>query len=151
MQIKTLLHNKGFALSLVLKVRVSGTRKWPIHQAKKSVGPVCLTRALNIQIRIRQNTYSNRAIGKTIRFVKELSLAIIVSSSVDWYDHFWSTACCMSLAAQVASRYAQWREVRLHLITGTPNDLILQNNCYKAANLYYLEISKAPERLKISG
>ena len=39
----------------------------------------------------------------------------------------------------------------VHLITGTPNDLILQNNCYKAANLYYLEISKAPERLKISG
>ena len=76
MQIKTLLHSKGFALSLVLKVRVSGTRKWPIHQAKKSVGPVCLTRALNIHIRIRQNTYSNRAIGKTIRFVKELSLAI---------------------------------------------------------------------------
>ena len=27
---KTHFHNKGFALSLVLKVRVSGTRKWPI-------------------------------------------------------------------------------------------------------------------------
>ena len=66
MQIKNLLHSKGFALSLVLKVRVSGTRKWPIH----------LTRALNIHIRIRQNTHSNLAIGKTIRFVKELSLAI---------------------------------------------------------------------------
>ena len=76
MQIKTLLYSKGFAVSLVLKVRVSGTRKWPIHQAKKAVSPVCLTRALNIHIRIRQNTHSNRAIGKTIRFVKELSLAI---------------------------------------------------------------------------
>ena len=27
---KTHFHNKGFALSLVLKVRVFGTRKWPI-------------------------------------------------------------------------------------------------------------------------
>ena len=26
---KTHFHNKGFALSLVLKVRVFGTRKWP--------------------------------------------------------------------------------------------------------------------------
>ena len=76
MQIQTLLHSKGFALSPVSKVRVSGTRKWPIHQAKTSVGPVCLTRALNIHIRIRQNTHSNRCIGKTLRFVKELSLAI---------------------------------------------------------------------------
>ena len=76
MQIQTLLHSKGFAFSPVLKVRVSGTRKWPIHQAKKSVSPVCLTRALNIHIRIRQKTHSNRAIGKTIRLVKELSLAI---------------------------------------------------------------------------
>ena len=76
MQIKTLLNSKGFAFSSVLKVRVSGTRKWPIHQAKKSVGSVCLTRSLNIHIRIRQNTHSNRTVGKTIRFVKELSLAI---------------------------------------------------------------------------
>ena len=76
MQIQTHLHSKGFAFSPVLKVRVSGTRKWPIHQAKKSVGQVRLTHALNIHIRIRQNSHSNRAIGKTIRFVKELSLAI---------------------------------------------------------------------------
>ena len=27
---KTHFHNKGFALSLVLKVRVFGTQKWPI-------------------------------------------------------------------------------------------------------------------------
>ena len=27
---KTHFHNKGFALSLVLKVRGVGTRKWPI-------------------------------------------------------------------------------------------------------------------------
>ena len=27
---KTHFHNKGFALSLVLKVRFFGTRKWPI-------------------------------------------------------------------------------------------------------------------------
>ena len=46
MQIKILLHSKGFALSPVLKVSVSGPRKWPTHQAKKSEGPVCLTRAL---------------------------------------------------------------------------------------------------------
>ena len=76
MQIKILLHSKGFALSPVLKVSVSGPRKWPTHQAKKSEGPVCLTRALNIHIRIRQNTHGNRVIGKTIRFVKELSLVI---------------------------------------------------------------------------
>ena len=30
---KTHFHNKGFALSLVLKVRVFGTRKWPIFKA----------------------------------------------------------------------------------------------------------------------
>ena len=94
MQIKTLLHSKGFALSLVLKVRVSGTRKWPIHQAKKSVGPVCLTRALNIHIPIRQNTYSNRAIGKTIRFVKELSLAI-------------RTICAICTNGEFLSRFGQ--------------------------------------------
>ena len=28
---KTHFHNKGFALSLVLKVRFFGTRKWPIY------------------------------------------------------------------------------------------------------------------------
>ena len=28
---KTLFHNKGFALSLVLKARFFGTRKWPIE------------------------------------------------------------------------------------------------------------------------
>ena len=28
---KTHFHNKGFALSLVLKVRFFGTRKWPIE------------------------------------------------------------------------------------------------------------------------
>ena len=28
---KTNFHNKGFALSLVLKVRFFGTRKWPIQ------------------------------------------------------------------------------------------------------------------------
>ena len=60
MQMKTLLHSKGFALSPVLKVRVSGPRKWPTHQAKKSEGPVCLTRALNIHVRIRQNTHTDR-------------------------------------------------------------------------------------------
>ena len=31
---KTHFHNKGFALSLVLKVRFFGTRKWPIHRIK---------------------------------------------------------------------------------------------------------------------
>ena len=30
---KTHFHNKGFALSLVLKVRFFGTRKWPIFRA----------------------------------------------------------------------------------------------------------------------
>ena len=29
---KTHFHNKGFALTVVLKVRVFGTRKWPIPQ-----------------------------------------------------------------------------------------------------------------------
>ena len=29
--IKTHFHNKGFALSLVLKVKLFGTRKWPIE------------------------------------------------------------------------------------------------------------------------
>ena len=106
-----------------------------LHSDCASVGPLCHTRVLNIHIRIRQNTHTNHTIGKRIRFVKEtfrfVQFVRIVSSSVEWYDHFWSTACCISLAAQVASRNAQWREVRLHLITGTPNDLMLHNNCYK--------------------
>ena len=36
---KSHFHNKGFALSLVLKVRFFGTRKWPIPQAKMSPIP----------------------------------------------------------------------------------------------------------------
>ena len=32
---KTYFHNKGFALSLVLKVRFFGTRKWPIAFEQK--------------------------------------------------------------------------------------------------------------------
>ena len=28
---KTHFHTEGFALSLVLKVRAFGTRKWPVH------------------------------------------------------------------------------------------------------------------------
>ena len=36
---KTHFHNKGFALSLVLKLRFFGTRKWPIPQAKMSPIP----------------------------------------------------------------------------------------------------------------
>ena len=106
-----------------------------LHSDGAPVGPLCHTRVLNIHIRIRQNTHTNRTIGKRIRFVKEtfrfVQFVRIVSPSVDLYDHSWSTACCISLAAQVASRNAQWREVRLHLITGTPNDLMLQNSCYK--------------------
>ena len=31
---KTHFHNKGFALSLVLKVRFFGTRKWPIREGE---------------------------------------------------------------------------------------------------------------------
>ena len=34
---KTHFHNKGFALSLVLKMRFFGTRKWPIILAGKGV------------------------------------------------------------------------------------------------------------------
>ena len=33
---KTHFHNKGFALSLVLKVRFFGTRKWPIKRVAVS-------------------------------------------------------------------------------------------------------------------
>ena len=32
---KTHFHNKGFALSLVLKVRFFGTRKWPIQYGRR--------------------------------------------------------------------------------------------------------------------
>ena len=32
---KTHFHNKGFALSLVLKVRFFGTRKWPVKAASE--------------------------------------------------------------------------------------------------------------------
>ena len=34
---KTYFHNKGFALSLVLKVRFFGTRKWPISVGKSDL------------------------------------------------------------------------------------------------------------------
>ena len=40
---KTHFHNKGFALSLVLKVRFFGTRKWPIrtrdHGSRDQIPP----------------------------------------------------------------------------------------------------------------
>ena len=35
---KTHFHNKGFALSLVLKVKLFGTRKWPISFNLTNVG-----------------------------------------------------------------------------------------------------------------
>ena len=35
---KTHFHNKGFALSLVLKVRFFGTRKWPIQHNQHCLG-----------------------------------------------------------------------------------------------------------------
>ena len=34
---KTHFHNKGFALSLVLKVKLLGTRKWPITSDRARV------------------------------------------------------------------------------------------------------------------
>ena len=34
---KTHFHNKGFALSLILKVRFFGTRKWPIVLLEQSI------------------------------------------------------------------------------------------------------------------
>ena len=75
-----------------------------LHGDCASVGPLCHTRVLNMHRRIRQNTHSNRTIGKRIRFVKEalrfVRFVRMVHSSVDWYDHFWSTACCMQLSHQ---------------------------------------------------
>ena len=102
-----------------------------------SVGPVNQTRVLNMhrQIRFVKTPTPIAPLAKEYDFQRSLAICTIsvrvLSSSVDWYDRFWSTACCMSLAVYVASRNAQWREVRLLLITGTPNDLMLQNNCYK--------------------
>ena len=140
-------------------MRVCGTRKWPIHHAKKSTQWLCVSGSVMSHSCLKyahtdsSKHPSNRTIGKRIRFVKEtfrfVQFVRIVSSSVDWYDHFWSTACSISLAAQVASRNAEWREVRLHLITGTPNDLMLQNNCYKEQiEIYYLEIPKSSRKAK---
>ena len=43
---KTYFHNKGFALSLVLKVRFFGTRKWPINRKVQ----VKVKRGLLVQI-----------------------------------------------------------------------------------------------------
>ena len=37
---KTHFHNKGFALSLVLKVKLFGTRKWPIPGSKQIINEV---------------------------------------------------------------------------------------------------------------
>ena len=39
---KTHFHNKGFALSLVLKVRFFGTRKWSIQKLTTATGPPTL-------------------------------------------------------------------------------------------------------------
>ena len=39
---KTHFHNKGFALSLVLKVRFFGTRKWPIDHSTAVLTAVLL-------------------------------------------------------------------------------------------------------------
>ena len=47
---KTHFHNKGFALSLVLKVRFFGTRKWPIEPKELlSCSISCLQIAYNHQ------------------------------------------------------------------------------------------------------
>ena len=35
---KTHFHNKGFALGLILKVRVFGTQKWPINRPAFCIG-----------------------------------------------------------------------------------------------------------------
>ena len=44
---KTHFHNKGFALSLVLKVRVFGTQKWPIDPSISRPSLVLVTQSVS--------------------------------------------------------------------------------------------------------
>ena len=48
--IKTHFHNKGFALSLVLKVKLFGTRKWPIGMLEGPQALPALRLAISISI-----------------------------------------------------------------------------------------------------
>ena len=74
----------------------------------------------NIHKRIRQNTHTNRTIGKRIRFLKKALRFVKFSTNG---KPVLSRLVChhfCSLAAQAVSRNAHWREVRLHHITGIP-------------------------------
>ena len=57
---KTHFHNKGFALSLVLKVRVFGTRKWPIGTAKATS-----LRVLKLKFHTLNRSWADR--GNTLK------------------------------------------------------------------------------------
>ena len=50
---KTHFHNKGFALSLVLKVRFFGTRKWPIGFLTRSL-KLCLVEKRSINANFKR-------------------------------------------------------------------------------------------------
>lgn len=55
---KTHFRNKGCALGLILKVRVFGTRKWPIEadvSAKTSNSTLCLNARLNSKEKFLSN------------------------------------------------------------------------------------------------
>ena len=61
--LETSFHKKGFALGLVLRVRVFGTRKWPIENILRAVDHECLDfHSLN-----STSNFSAKIVGRYVR------------------------------------------------------------------------------------
>ena len=125
---KTHLHSKGFALSPVFKVRVSGsgnglfTMPRNLHSKCALIGASGMSHTCHEYTQTDSSEHPHQSYHwQKIRFLKEekqfsTNGKLVLSRLV--CHHF------CSLAAQAVSRNGQWRGVRLHLITGTPNDFI---------------------------
>ena len=128
------MHSKRFALSPVFKVRVSGTRKLPIHDAKKSASKCALVGTSDMSHTCHDHEYtqtdSSEHPHQSYHWQKKYDFSKKPRDSYKFSTNgklVLSRLVChhfCSLAAQAVSRNAQWREVGLHLITGTPNDFI---------------------------
>ena len=125
---KTHLHSKGFALSPVFKVRVSGsgnglfTMPRNLHSKCALIGASGMSHTCHEYTQTDSSEHPHQSYHwQKIRFLKEekqfsTNGKLVLSRLV--CHHF------CSLAAQAVSRNGQWRGVRLHLITGTPNAFI---------------------------
>ena len=80
---KTHFHNKGFALSLVLKVRFFGTRKWPIAEHILSYIPAFTIWTLQISARNLQQS------EQTFQLKSSAVISFSIAHSVILYFNNW--------------------------------------------------------------